>query len=181
MPRRGARRLAIMLLGGLPAVVLAATETVAQLQGRFDREANSVRKAKLLERLGDAQMEQTRQASQANDFSTVDSVMEKYRDNVRAAAEALKKEHPNAERHTNGYKQLQIHVHKSIRELDEMLVVAPSEYRPPLDLVRRDLAAMDDDLLKLLFPPPRFDNKTPGRNTTSPPGPRPPLASENYT
>jgi hypothetical protein len=179
MRPRGVCRLAILLLTGLPGVALAATETVAELQARFDRESNSVRKAKLLLKLGDAQMEETRRASQANDFSTMDSVMEKYRDNARAAADALKKEHPDAERHTNGYKQLQIHVHKSIRELDEMLIVAPAEYRPPLDLVRRDLAAIDDELLKLLFPLPRFDGKKTGR-ATAPTSPTSPLVSENH-
>lgn len=180
MRSRGARRFAIVVLGGLPVVALAATESVADLQARFDRENDSVRKAKLLLKLGDAQMEETRRASQANDFSTMDSVMEKYRDNVRLAEEALKKQHPNAERHTGGYKQLQMHVHKTIRELDEMLIVAPAEYRPPLDLVRRDLAAIDDELLKLLFPLPRSEGKKPD-HPSGPLSPSSRLVSEKYT
>jgi hypothetical protein len=178
MRARRVHRLAIIVLIALPVVARASTESIAEMQARFDHENNSVRKAKLLSKLGDAQMEETRRASQANDFTTMDAVMEKYRDNARAAADALKKEHPDADRHTNGYKQLQIHVHKAIRELDEMLIVAPEEYRPPLDLVRRDLAAIDDELLKLLFPLPRFDGKKPDR--TSPAPSQPPLASENH-
>lgn len=177
MRRGSAKPLATLLLVGLPVVALAATDTVSQLQERFDRESNSVRKAKLLEKLGDAQMEETRRASQANDFTTVGLIMEKYRDNARAATDALKKEHPDAERHTNGYKQLQIHVHKSIRELDEMLVIAPEPYRPPLDLVRRDLTAIDDELLKLLFPPHAIDQKKPAHDKNLPPTPA--VAPEN--
>ena len=130
----------------------AATDDVNALQARFDRETSSVHKARLLEKLGDAQLELTRRASQANDYRTIGLVMEKYRDNARAAIEALKKDHRDAEHHTNGFKQLQIHVHKSLRELDETLIIAPDEYRPPLEIVRRDLAAMDDQLLELLFP-----------------------------
>jgi hypothetical protein len=130
----------------------AATEDVNALQARFDRETNSVHKAKLLERLGDAQLELTRRASQSNDYKTIGLVMEKYRDNARAAVDALKKDHPDAEHHTGGYKQLQIHVHKALRDVDQTLVVAPDEYRPPLEIVRRDLAAIDDELLDLLFP-----------------------------
>ena len=130
----------------------AATEDVNALQARFDRETNSVHKAKLLEKLGDAQLDLTRRASRANDYKTIGFVMEKYRDNARAAVDALKKDHPDAERHTNGYKQLQIHVHKALREVDEVMVVAPQEYQPPLELVRRDLATIDDELLDLLFP-----------------------------
>jgi hypothetical protein len=150
--RAQARRHVAILAVLLPVCIWAATEDVEALQKRFEREANSVRKARLLEKLGDAQIEQARRASQAGDFKTIGLVMEKYRDNARAAVDALKKDHQDAERHTAGYKQLQIHVHKTLREVDESLVVAPDEYRPPLELVRRDLAAIDDELLQLLFP-----------------------------
>ena len=129
-----------------------AQESVAELQAKFDRENNSVRKAKLLVKLGDAQFEESRRAGKAGDNNAVDATMEKYRDNARVAIDALKKDHRDAEHHTSGYKQLQIHVHKSLREVDETLVVAPDEFRPPLEVVRRDLANMDDELLELLFP-----------------------------
>jgi hypothetical protein len=144
----------LMMLGVMvsPGTMRAAGEDVSTLQARFDHETNSVHKARLLERLGDAQLDLTRRASQNNDYKTIGLVMEKYRDNARAAVDALEKDHRDAEHHTNGFKQLQIHVHKSLREVDEVLVVAPDEYRPPLEIVRRDLAAIDDELLDLLFP-----------------------------
>jgi len=152
MSRWGASLL--MVLGAMvPAgTTRAATEDLNALQARFDHEPNSVHKARLLEKLGDAQLELTRRASQISDYKTIGLVMEKYRDNARAAVDALKKDHRDAEHHTNGFKQLQIHVHKALREVDEVLVVAPDEYRPPLEIVRRDLAAIDDELLDLLFP-----------------------------
>lgn len=152
MIRWGASLLVVLAVALSAEARSGATEDVKTLQTRFDHETNSVHKARLLERLGDAQLEETRRASQASDYSTIGIVMEKYRDNVRAAVEALRKDHRDAEHHTNGYKQLQIHVHKSLREVDEVLVVAPDEYRPPLEIVRKDLAAIDDELLELLFP-----------------------------
>lgn len=142
----------MLILIGMPWAVPVAANQVNELQTRFDRENNSVRKAKLLEKLGDAQFDATRQASQAKDYPSVDFILEKYRDNASAAMNALKREHPDAERHTNGFKQLQMHVHRALRELDEAMIVSPPEYKPPLELVRRDLAAMDDELLKILFP-----------------------------
>jgi len=147
-----------------------ATEDVKTLQTRFDRETNSVHKARLLEKLGDAQLEETRRASQASDYTTIGLVMEKYRDNVRAAVDALRKDHRDAEHHTNGYKQLQIHVHKALREVDEVLVVAPDEYRPPLEIVRRDLANIDDELLELLFPRHPVDKKPAQKSPGGGPG-----------
>jgi len=169
MSRWGASLLIIMSAMVAVGIARAATDDVKSLQTRFDRETNSVHKAKLLEKLGDAQLEVTRRASQANDYKTIGFVMEKYRDNARAAVNALKKDHPDAERHTSGFKQLQIHVHKSLREVDQVLVVAPDEYRPPLEIVRRDLANIDDELLELLFP--RHPNeKKPAAKSSGGPG-----------
>jgi hypothetical protein len=125
---------------------------LSELQIRFDRESNSVHKAKLLEKLGGAQFEAVRQAEKAGDNSSVGLTLEKYRDNVREALEALKKQHPNAEKQPNGYRQLEIQVRKGIREIGESLLVVPEPYKPPIEIVREDLAAMDDELLKLLFP-----------------------------
>ena len=129
-----------------------AAGQLADLQTRFDREADSVRKAKLLQKLGETQFEAVRQAEKAGDNSTVGLTLEKYRDNVRATLDALKKQHPNAEKQPNGYRQLEIQARKGIREIAESLLVAPEPFKPPLEIVREDLAAMDDELLKLLFP-----------------------------
>jgi hypothetical protein len=128
------------------------TESVADLQARFDRETSGVHKAKLMEKLGDAELEEARRAGKAGDYNTVGFTLEKYRDNVRAAIEALKKQHPDAEKQSNGYRQLEIHVRKSIREVDETLLVSPEAYKPPLQMVRQDLIGMDEQLLRMLFP-----------------------------
>ena len=165
-----------MSLAALVWVGAAAADDSSQLQARFDRESNSVRKAKLLEKLGDAQLEETRSASRASDYARLGLVLEKYRDNARVAVNALKKEHPDAERHTGGYKQLQIHIHKAIRDVDEILVIVPEEYRPPIDIVRRDLAALDDELLNSLFPR-RPEGKKPEEKKIAAPPSAPPETS----
>jgi hypothetical protein len=145
------RAVVLLVLATMP-VLASEAGNPDDLQARFEHEPNSVRKAKLFERLGDEQLAETRRASQAADFATVGEVMEKYRDNARVALNALKKEHPDAERQLNGYKQLQMHVRKALRELKEMVIIAPAEYKPPLQLVQNDLASMDDELLGMLFP-----------------------------
>jgi hypothetical protein len=131
---------------------LAGSDKLTELQARFDHETSAVHKAKLFQRLGDEQFAEARRASLARDFTTLGLVLESYRDNARAVLQALKKEHPNAEHQLGGYKQLQMHIHRGVREVDESLLVVPLELRPPLELVRRDLSSMDDELLLLLFP-----------------------------
>jgi hypothetical protein len=132
--------------------VRARGQELNQLQTQFDKESNAVRKAKMLSKLGEAQFAEVRRAEKAGDNSTVGLTLEKYRDNVRAAFDALKKQHPNAEKQPNGYRHLEIELRKGIREIKESLIVAPEPYQPPLELVRQDLVAMDDELLALLFP-----------------------------
>jgi hypothetical protein len=129
-----------------------AVEDVTQLQARFDQEKDGVRKAKLIQKLGDAQFNQEREAAKANDYMTVGLVMEKYRDNVRETLEALKRTHADAEKHPSGYKQLEIHVGRGIREVRDVILVSPEPYRPPMQLVEQDLKDMDMELLRLLFP-----------------------------
>ncbi|MBV9888692.1 MAG: hypothetical protein JO119_19290, partial [Acidobacteria bacterium] len=135
--------------------------TSSELQARFDHETNSVHKAKLFEKLSDEQLAEVRHASQSSDYNAIGTIMEKYRDNARAAVDALKKEHPNADHQLNGYKQLQIHIRRAIRDLKETVLLAPDEYKPPLRLVEHDLSLIDDELLQSLFPSPPHTGASP--------------------
>lgn len=132
-------------------VMCTAQEKIAELQKRFDHEMNAVHRAKMLEKLGDAQFAETRRAFKANDLVTVGIVLEKYRDDARVALEGLKKKHPDAEKQPGGYRQLEIHVRRGIREVEEILLRVPEQYQPPLELVRGDLDKMDREMIGMLF------------------------------
>jgi hypothetical protein len=150
-----------------------AADKLAELQAHFDRESNPVRRAKLLEKLGDAQFEEARRAYKANDLVTVGVVFEKYRDDARVAFEGLKQKHPDAEHQFNGYRQLEIHVRRGIREVDEVLLRVPEEYQPPLHIVRKDLDGIDRELIRMLFRHPG-DQPVP---SPAPPAPGAPSAA----
>src|SRR5215470_16241034 len=124
-------------------------EKLADLQARFDKESNPVHKAKLLTRLGAAQFEETRRFEKAGDFNSVGLLWEKFRDNARITLDALKKKVHDAEKHVGGYRELEIALREGIRELDQTMLLAPQEYRPPLGIVRGDLSAMDDEVLRM--------------------------------
>jgi hypothetical protein len=173
MGARGAQRVAVPVVVLMLCGLAAAQEKLSDIQARFDSESNGVRKAKMLQKLGDAEFDEAVRAEKNGDYSTVGLLMEKYRDNVRAASDSLEKDNPDGERHPNGYKQLEMHLQKGLRELDEFLLTAPDPYKPPLELVRRDLLSLDDRLLRSLFPkhhgdkppeaaPPKPDPSNPG-------------------
>src|SRR3984893_19312 len=129
----------------------AAADKRGDRQARFDHEKNPVHRAKLLEKLGDAEFDEARRAFKANDINTVGTVLEKYSDNVRVALDGLKKKRADAQKDSNGYRQLEIHVRRVIREADEIILRVPEEYQPPLEIVRRDLDSMDRELIRMLF------------------------------
>ena len=69
-----------LLMTIAPARSVNSGETLEELQRRFDNEADGVNKAKMLQKLGDAQFVREREAVKASDFSTAGLIMEKYRD-----------------------------------------------------------------------------------------------------
>ena len=142
----------MLTLGMALTVSIAAADKLSDLQTKFDRENKSVAKAKLLEKLGDEQILAARAAGHQGDYNAAGLILEKYRDNGRAAVEALTKQQGDAERHPNGFRQAEMALRRGIREVDEMLIVVPDVYRPPLQIVRRDLIDLNDRLLRALFP-----------------------------
>ncbi len=168
---RTSTHIVVMVLSatlGLCCASVAAQDRVAGLQAEFDRETNAVRKAKLIHKLGDAQFQEARRYGDAGDYDAVAKWMESYRDDAKAALAALKAFHPDGERHPEGYKEMQIHVRKSLRVLEETILETPDSYRTRLEAVRKDLIGVEDQLIGALFPRP--PGKTPGKPPEKLPG-----------
>lgn len=179
-------RLQQMRVGLLAVVFLAAgvfaADKLSDMQAKFDRENKGVSKAKILEKLGDAQFLAARAAGHQGDYSTSGMTLEKFRDNARACVAALKKQQDDAERHPNGFRQAEMTLRRGIREVDELILVAPDFYRPPLQQVRSDLIGLDDELLTALFPrrvePARAPTvATPPNSGSDAPAPAPPAGT----
>jgi len=150
---RGGRLVVLMAAAALScAGAFAATDKLKELQTHFDRESHAGAKIKDLQKLGALEFDAAIQASKAGDFVAVGLVFEKYRDNVRQAFQLLRKQEPDADRHPGGYRQLELEVRQGIREVEDTLLAAPEDLRPPLEIVRKDLIEMDDALIRLLFP-----------------------------
>jgi len=122
------------------------------MQDHFDKEDHPGRKVKELQKLAPLQFTAAADAGNSGDYIEVGLIFEKYRDNVRATFELLKKQVPDADKHPGDYRQLELGVRQGIRELEDTLLVAPEAVKPPLQLVRKDLLDMDDALINLLFP-----------------------------
>jgi hypothetical protein len=130
----------------------AGLDRIAELQSHFDKETRAGGKVKALYKLTDAQFDEARKASAAGDYINAGLILEKYRDNVRVCLELLKKQEPDVDRHSAGYRQLELETRKGIREVEDIMLTAPPELRPPLEIVHKDILDMDTELIHLLFP-----------------------------
>jgi hypothetical protein len=131
---------------------VATADKVTELQSHFDRENHATSKVKILEKLGQAQFAAATSAQQAGNFNDIGLICEKFRDNVRTAFDLLKQQEPNAEKHPEGYRHLELQTRRGIREVEDLLIIVPQEVRPPIEIVRGDLIHFDDELIHLLFP-----------------------------
>lgn len=131
---------------------MRGADKLQDLQTHFDKESHAGSKVKALDKLADAQFEAAGKAIQANDYTAAGLTFEKYRDNVRATLEFLKKQEPDADHHPGAYRQLELQVRRGLREVEDVTIIAPPEFRPPLGIVHKDLLDLDDELIHLLFP-----------------------------
>jgi len=146
------------LLLSVPGVVPNQAR-LEELRAQFNHESDPVHKAKILPKLGDAQFELIRKEANADNDAEALRVLQEYRDDVRSVLAALKASGLDAEKKPAGFKQLQIHVRKSIRQLKERILQLPYEQRDPFEAIRRELEQVDKELIDMLFP------RQPGRHT----------------
>lgn len=130
----------------------AAQDRLPLLRDQFQAERDVVHQAKNFSKLGDALLAEVRRQAEAGDVSAARAAFEEYRDDVRRLLTGLKATGRNAERHPSGFKELQIYLRKTLRNLDQLVLLVPFESREPFDGLRRDIGGMDEELFHLLFP-----------------------------
>ena len=139
------------------AIVVAASSVVAQdrvseLRARFQSETDAVHKAKMIPRLADAEFTDIQNRVAAGNLSDAATVTQKVRDEAHTAQQALDGRKRDAEKHPEGYRQLQISVRESVRRLNDILTSLAGDDQKPFQEIRDDLEKMDGQLIHQLFP-----------------------------
>jgi hypothetical protein len=124
----------------------------AQYKAQFDQETDPVRKAKLMDKLGDSQFELIRKDVEAGDFEAGLQTLEMYRDECRSVHQALKAGTADPERKPAGFKQLQISLRQNLNRLNELFAGMTSDQQKPFSPVRRQLEELNGQLMHELFP-----------------------------
>jgi len=139
----------MVMASGLP---LAGQDRLAALLDQYRHENDPVRKARLLVKLGDDEMDLAKKQLQGgNDVASLET-LENYRGQVEQTIVSLKATGADAEKKSGGFKELQISLRVNIRRVDDLIFSLPADKRPFFREVRTALANMQNDLIDALFP-----------------------------
>jgi hypothetical protein len=127
-------------------------DRTTQLRARFDRESDPVRKAKLMPQLGEEQFKSIREKVRVGQVPEALPTLDQYRAEAKDSENALVNSGINAEKHPNGFKELEISLRESLRRLNEMLPTMTTEEQQPFVDARKELNEMDQRLVHELFP-----------------------------
>lgn len=141
--------LLLLLCTSLPVL---AQERMAELTRRFDGERDPVRRAQLFPRLGEAHFELMRQKTQAGDYGQAVAILNMYVDAVEKLCVTLQAAVSDPEKHPSGFKELESHLRKSIRSLDDTVNGLPIDQRGPFQVDRHELEMVHEKLIQELFP-----------------------------
>lgn len=140
--------LSAALLGGS----FAAQDRTAELRARFSAEADPVHKAKLLTKLSDSEFREIQDLLGAGKLSEASPLADQLADEAESAMKALDARGKDAEKHPEGYKQLEMSVRGSLRRMNNILVELSGDDQKPFLAVRNRLDVLEKQLIRELFP-----------------------------
>ena len=143
-----------LLVAGLLAPPLAsstAAEDLARLRQELARQTDPAQRATLTVKLGEELLRQAAKMYEEGAYTDGDLLLDEYRQAIRAAHLGLRQSGRDARSHPKGFKQLEIHLRKSRRRLEDLARVVPFENRPPLEEAMTEIETVRTELLEALM------------------------------
>lgn len=136
----------------MAAMLSAGQDRTAELRSRFEHEANPVQKAKLMPDLGEAEFQQVRKDVDDQHLPDALNLLRDYDSQVNACVKALASTNVDPDKHPAGFKQLQISVRESLRQIDALVPSMSVDEQAPFLEIRKDLDEINRHLIEELFP-----------------------------
>jgi hypothetical protein len=149
-PHKGVALTGMALL--LILALQAAQGRVDDYEKRFAGESNPVRKAKIMQKLGDSQFDLLRQQVDAGDLDPALQTLTSYRDECVTAHQSLKSTGVDAEQKPSGFKELEFSLRENLGRLHEILSGIPKNEQKRFLELRTSLDELDRQLISELFP-----------------------------
>ncbi len=127
-------------------------DRMQEYKDKYEKETDPVRKAKALGNYGDAQIQHFVREAAAENFDAASALLTAYRNEVRAVFDALKATGIDAEKKSDGFKELEYHLRKTLWQIDRTLPSVPFDRRESLQEMHDELGRIHTELIHLLFP-----------------------------
>ena len=141
-----------LVLTAMVAIPAAPVDHAPELRARFERETNPVRRAKMMQKLGAAEFRDIENDVADARFAMAATMLHQYRLEVEQCSKELDATGDNAEKHPDGFKQLQISIRESLERLDRLISTMTASQQVPLRADRNRLEELNSHLLEELFP-----------------------------
>jgi two-component sensor histidine kinase len=140
------------LLAGVLSVPLAGWgETLEELRRKLERERDADDRAKITVQLGEALLDDVAKAFKDGAVADGEKLLEEYVEAIRRAHEDLLNSGRDARRSPRGFKDLEIHLRRSHRELDELGHLLTFDERNPLEKAKEEIEDIREKLLDNLM------------------------------
>ena len=143
---------ALLLVGAPSRAAEPPDEDLPSLRLQFQQQTDPVKRAKLFSRLGAALLAEMKKQEAAKEYDRVTPLFLEYRDAASAAYAGLVSAKPDAEKHPGGYRELEMHLRRSLHQLNDVVFGMPLEERDALIGPQHDIENIDNRLVKALFP-----------------------------
>lgn len=120
----------VALLGA--AVPTAAREGLDELEQKLAREEDPADRAKITVKIGKELLKQVSRAYRRNQPEKGRELLDRYMKAIEKAYTDLKESGIDARRHSKGFKDLEVHLRKSERTVQDIAETRPLEERAPL-------------------------------------------------
>jgi hypothetical protein len=137
---------------GLSAKWTLGQKQILDFRTRFTQETDAVRRAQKMPKLGEAEFDEITRDIDEGKLTDGLAILKEYRDEIQLCEEGLDAKKIDAEKHPQGFKQLEISLRQSLRPLNSLLVGLRSDEQAPFLEVRTDLDELNRHLIHELFP-----------------------------
>lgn len=152
-PLRPFRYLTLLFLCALlaPTVALEARDTIAKLEARLAKVKKPAERAQITARLADLQLEEIAAAYYNGRHDTGKAELDKLLTRIEDAQRELQTIPANSRRKPKGFKELEISVRESIRQLRDLATSLSFTEREPVEAAVQRLDKVENYLLNALF------------------------------
>lgn len=149
MPRRV--EVVTLLAALLLAPLLLAADNLAELREKLAREDDPDDRAKITVEIGETLLQNIAEAFQKGKVEEGENLLSEYVEAIRKAHEDLKESGRDARRKPKGFKDLEIHLRRSHRELQDVGHLLTYDEREPIRKALTELESIREELLQDLM------------------------------